>query len=530
MAVLEVADPVPGRDDVVVFCPARDRYLRVGRPQWAFLRGLDGSRTIAELERDVCGRLLDGAVRPLLTRFVELGLLEGGGEDGRQRKGSRLRVTRLGAVQFCVVNPDRFLDRFVPLIHVLGGGSVRALSAFVVVVGLCSMVVHADLGAAGLERLGDPVWTATLFAGMVGCGVLHELGHAGAVKYFGGRVRRMGVMLFYLAPALFCDTSDAWRFPRNRQRAVVAVAGVWVQMVVAGLALIVLWLPVSAAVAVWLWSFALVNIGLCVVNLIPLVELDGYWALVALTDVPHLRSRALGYLRVAVLRVVLGVGRSQAVSAVESPGRPVLVLLFGLGCALFPAVLVLMVVLSFQDVLLGFGRPGALVWLLVAGSVAAVPRKGLFRLVRAARGWPGSARWRAGLVGGVGVLVAVGVLVGVWVPLTVQGRFEVSEAGQVVALVPVEAGGYLGVGDHAELRGSWPVDRPFVAQGVLAADLPSGDRKLRYSVVLDGARAPELPWSATGPLWVRAGKVSPRAWLWSVYLQPALSTLRGEYE
>lgn len=527
MAVVEAADPAPGREDVVVFCPARDRYVRVGGPQWAFLRGLDGRRTVAELEHDASERLPDVMVRPLLARFAELGLLEGGREDGRQRGGRRLRVTHLGAVQVSMVNPDRFLDRFVPLIRVLGGRGPRALSAFVVVAGLCSMVVHADLAAVGLERLADRVWTATLFAGVVGCGVLHELGHAGAVKYFGGRVRRMGVMLFYLTPALFCDTSDAWRFPRNRQRAVVAVAGIWVQMVVAGLALVVLWLPVSLAAAVWLWFFALCNVGLCVVNLIPFVKLDGYWLLVALTDVPNLRSRALGCLRATVSRVALGVGGPLASPAAAPPGRQVLMLLFGLGCALFPPVLVLTVVLSFQDVLLGFGRPGAAVWLLLAGSVAAVPRKGLFRLVRSARGWSGSARWRAGLVGGVGVLVVAGVLAVVRVPLTVQGRFEVSEGGEVVAVLPVTAGGYLGVGDRAELRGAGSVDRSFVAQGMLAGGLPSGNRELRYSVVLDSAQASEVPPSAVGPLWVRGRGVSPRAWLWRVYVQPALATLRG---
>ncbi|MGH2952319.1 MAG: site-2 protease family protein, partial [Solirubrobacterales bacterium] len=272
MAAVEVGDPASGRGDVAVFCPARQRYVRVQGPQWAFLRGLDGRRTIAELERDFSGRLPDGMVRPLLARFAEVGLLEGG-EDDNQGKDRRLRVADLGAIQLSLVNPDRFLDRLIPLIRTLGGPVGRTVSALVMVVGLYSTAVHARLAALCSERLAHPMWTATLAAALLGCVVLHELGHAAAVKYFGGKVRRMGVMLFYLAPAMFCDTSDAWRFPRNRQRAVVAAAGIWVQMVLAGLSGLALWLPVGADVAAWLWALALLNVGLCVVNLVPFVKL-----------------------------------------------------------------------------------------------------------------------------------------------------------------------------------------------------------------------------------------------------------------
>jgi putative peptide zinc metalloprotease protein len=523
MAAVEVAGPPPGREDVVIFCPARDRYVRVQGPQWAFLRSLDGRRTVAELERDFSGRLPDGMVRPLLARFADLGLLEGSVEDGMQWGNHRLRVTHLGAIQLSLLNPDQCLDRVIPLIRMLGGRGGRMLSVLVVVVGLYSVAVHGDLAALGLERLAGPVWTATLIAALLLCVVFHELGHAGAVKYFGGRVRRMGLMLFYLAPAMFCDTSDAWRFPHKHQRAVVAAAGIWVQIVAAGLAGMALWLPVSAEMAAWLWYFALCNIGLCAVNLIPFVQLDGYWMLVALTDVPKLRSRALGYLHMTLLRVVAGVTQPQT----SSPRHPFLTLIFGLGCLLFPPVLILIVLFDFQHVLLKLGRPGAAVWLLLAGSAAAVPCKGLFRIARAARGWPGRARWRAGLVGGAGLLVVTGALAVVRVPLTIHGRFEVSNIGEVIAVLPATVHGYLGAGDPTHLRVSSVANKTSVAEGVLAHELHSGGQELQYRVVLNRDTTPKVPRSATGPVSVRAGEVSPRAWFWMVYLQPVRSTLAG---
>jgi putative peptide zinc metalloprotease protein len=526
MASVQASDPAPGRQEVVVFCPARDRYVRIQGPQWAFLRSLDGQRTIAELERDFFGRLPEGMVVPLLARFAELGLLEGSAPGGEERTARRLRVTQLGAIQLSLVNPDRLLDRFVPLIRALGGPAGRTVSALVVLLGLYSTAVHADLVALASERLADPAWLASLAAALVVCVMLHELGHAAAVKYFGGNVRRMGLMLFYLVPAMFCDTNDAWRFPRTHQRAVVAAAGIWVQMVVAGFAQIALWLPMRLDVAVWLWSFALLNISLCLVNLIPFVKLDGYWVLVALTDVPNLRSRALAYLRANVLRLVAGIKRPQPPLA-----HPVLTMVFGLGCMLFPPVLVGIILLDYQHALLGLGRIGAAAWLFLAGSVVAVPRNGLVRIVRAARGWPRRARWRAGLFGGAGLLTVAGALAAVRVPLTVAGRFEVSDAGEVIAVLPATAHAYLGAGDRVLLRGrSTPGTTP-MAEGVLTRDRQHDDQEydgheVRYRVVLDRGQT-AMPRSATGLLAVRAEKVAPLTWFWSVYLQPVRSTLKG---
>jgi putative peptide zinc metalloprotease protein len=522
MAAVEVVD-FSEDDDAVVFCPARERYLRVRGPQWAFLRSLDGRRTIAELEDDACGQLPANMVRPVLARFAQVGLLEGGGQEDRQRGNRRVRITRPGVIQFSLVNPNRLLDRCIRIIRILGGRVGRVVSALMVIVGLPSIAVHADLAALGFSQLTAGVWAITLAAASLFCVVLHELGHAAAVKYFGGRVRRMGLMLFYLAPAMFCDTSDSWCFPRKRQRAVVAAAGVWVNIVIAAIVGMALWLPLPASTGAWLWYyFALLNLGLCVVNLIPFVQLDGYWLLVALTDVPNLRARALSYLRATVLRVVGGVAQTQ------TPKRPVLTLMFGLGCMLFPPILVLIVLLDYQHALLRLGPPGAVAWLLLTGSVAAVPRKGFFRIVRSARDWPSAARIRAGVLGGAAALVVAAVLAVVKLPLTVQGTFETSDSGEIVAVLPAHAGAYVSAGDRIQLRrGTWLVDRTPVAEGVRGSDSEPGDRELRYRVVLDHGELSKVPPSFRGSLSVRTGELGLPAWFRIVYLQPALSVLIG---
>ncbi|MGH8930341.1 MAG: metalloprotease [Egibacteraceae bacterium] len=415
-AEVEITDPTPGRGDAIVFSPSRNQYLRLAAPQAAFLSNLDGRYTIAELEGDRRGRLPDGMVRPLLIRFAELGLLEGDRQPGGPPGGWWLDVTDLSAIRLSLPDPDGLLNRLVPLVRALGGPFGRIVSALAILIGLPSIVVNASAGIVAVASDGftEPAWAGTLIAALLVSAMLHELGHAAAVKYYGGRVRQMGFMIFYLAPALFCDASDAWRFPHKHQRAVVGMAGIWVQTVLAGLAGIALWLPVDAAAAAWLVSFALFNLGLSALNLIPFIRLDGYWVLAALTDVPNLRSRALRYVAGFAWRLVAGVPRP----GLPPPVHPVLTVLFGLGCVLFPPILILTVLLDYQHALLRLGSAGAAAWLLLAAGIVTVAVNRLLRAARSsrARDLPTTARWRAALAGSVAIFVAASLLTVLSVP------------------------------------------------------------------------------------------------------------------
>src|SRR5205085_2464449 len=59
---------------------------------------------------------------------------------------------------------------------------------------------------------------------------LHELGHALAVRLFGGAVREVGLSLLMLTPAPYVDASAANAFPSARRRAIVSGAGIAVEL------------------------------------------------------------------------------------------------------------------------------------------------------------------------------------------------------------------------------------------------------------------------------------------------------------
>ena len=69
---------------------------------------------------------------------------------------------------------------------------------------------------------------------------LHELGHGFATRHWGGEVHEMGVMLLVFTPVPYVDASASSAFPSRNQRMVVAAAGIMVELLLTGVALL-LW-------------------------------------------------------------------------------------------------------------------------------------------------------------------------------------------------------------------------------------------------------------------------------------------------
>ncbi|MGH2451852.1 MAG: cyclic nucleotide-binding domain-containing protein [Candidatus Limnocylindria bacterium] len=125
---------------------------------------------------------------------------------------------------------------------------------------------------------------------------IHEAGHALAIRHYGRRVRRLGLAIYYLFPCLYVDSTDMVLAPR-RQRIVVALSGP-----VGGLAVGAACAFVAASAPGTLHGHvaflaATLFVFQFVLNLLPILELDGYHVLVDALDAPLLRQRALAFVR-----------------------------------------------------------------------------------------------------------------------------------------------------------------------------------------------------------------------------------------
>jgi putative peptide zinc metalloprotease protein len=129
--------------------------------------------------------------------------------------------------------------------------------------------------------------------------IIHEYGHGLTCKYFGGEVPAMGILIIYLInPALYCNVSDSYRFPKKSQRLWVVAAGAVVELFIGAIAVYVWWLTDPTLI---IHDFAFKIIIFCSItsllfNMNPLLKYDGYYALAEWLEIPNLRKRAFARL------------------------------------------------------------------------------------------------------------------------------------------------------------------------------------------------------------------------------------------
>jgi len=124
----------------------------------------------------------------------------------------------------------------------------------------------------------------------------HELGHAVVMTHYGRKIKAAGFMIYFGSPAFFVDSSDGLMMDRW-QRITQSFAGPYAELILAGAASIVAWLLPNSSVGDLLYKFAVLNYLVIFLNLVPMLELDGYYILSDVIQVPDLRPRSLSFIR-----------------------------------------------------------------------------------------------------------------------------------------------------------------------------------------------------------------------------------------
>ncbi len=141
--------------------------------------------------------------------------------------------------------------------------------------------------AGGLRTvLYEPTWLLALLVSVVVATAFHEIGHASACRYSGARPGDMGVGLYLVWPAFYCDVTEAYRLNR-RGRLRTDLGGVYFNGLFA----------LGCGVAYFLTGAEALLFAAFVQNLIvlqqllPLLRFDGYYVLSDLTGVPDILGR-----------------------------------------------------------------------------------------------------------------------------------------------------------------------------------------------------------------------------------------------
>ncbi|MFY9531851.1 MAG: HlyD family efflux transporter periplasmic adaptor subunit [Candidatus Acidiferrales bacterium] len=315
---------IAGAKTYVIKIPETSIYNRYGAYEYELLTLCDGGRTPSEIASEMSQRHPERAVaeKTVLEFFdtMEPGMWEQSlGEKNlalleriRDERKNRVNRSNLLQITFSAWDPDKTLARLDPY---LGWIFTRQFVVFSVSL----FVLTAILWATDWTRISEdtgkfydlssktPADLVVYWVLLLALGGIHEFGHGLSCKHFGGEVHQMGFMLIYFAPAFYTDTTDVYLFDRTSKREWVIFAGIWVELVICGLATLVWYFATpGSALSTFAYQVVLFSgfMGL-VFNLDPFIKADGYYALSQYLHMESLREESFAYLRACFERYIL---------------------------------------------------------------------------------------------------------------------------------------------------------------------------------------------------------------------------------
>lgn len=267
----------------------RKKYVRLGENELRYLFKVRGIET-SDFEFTTHYEISDESKAILDDKFKEWGFLSH--EDNEENTKSKIDISMLYLV---TINPDKFLDKIYPMGKIFF--SKVSLGIYLIVNFILIMLIgiNAESVLYDLENMNYTFNSiCVVFIAMLFTVMLHELGHAFVCKKYGGKVSKIGLVLFFLLPCLFCDVSDIYLMKKRKEKVLVSIAGLYVNSMLATLALLGYFIIGSATnISSYLLLYYISNVGFIVYNLIPFVKLDGYWLLSACININNLLAKSV---------------------------------------------------------------------------------------------------------------------------------------------------------------------------------------------------------------------------------------------
>jgi len=312
-------DVMDGTPFIGVLQRDKANFFRMDPEQWRLAQLFDGVRTYEEIaeayEAETGAALAPADVRMFAETLEESDFWYKSPQeknirlnqkllDQRGRRSGRKSKLNVSHISISGWDPDRYfnwLDR-------VAGGFIYSKWCVLSVVLL--FLFEATVFIAKWKLIGPDIplyynfahksaldllqfWMMFLILGFI-----HESGHGLTCKHYGGQVHSMGFMFLYLMPAFFVDVTEVWVSASKLQRLATIIAGIWIEMTVCGIAMIV-WS--NSVAGQWLHDFSyqvilITGLAVIVVNLNPLIKLDGYYFLTEVIGIPDLKERSTAFI------------------------------------------------------------------------------------------------------------------------------------------------------------------------------------------------------------------------------------------
>jgi putative peptide zinc metalloprotease protein len=316
-----------GEPVILVKMPGTDLVFRFSPLQWRLINMFDGRSSFEEIstrfEQETGTTVLIDDLRELASHLQKSPLLYKSPLERNITLQEELRSSRKKrqkrALDFADIpiktwdNADGYITWLYPKVRFL----------FTPWFAWTSIAMFVLMGWMWWDRFGE-VWSDSFafynFTAKSGADLLefwfmfgamaaiHETAHGLAGKHYGATVEKMGFMLMYFAPSFFCDATQVWILGGRWARIVTAFAGIWLDLVVCFFATIVWW-GTATGMVIHDWAYKVMmvtGLGVSVLNLNPLIKLDGYLIFSELVAEPSLKESSTEYLSAWVRKRIFG--------------------------------------------------------------------------------------------------------------------------------------------------------------------------------------------------------------------------------
>ncbi len=387
----------PSGDATVVKDPLSLEYFRLGDRESYLLRTLRDPMTVADLTRRfqrrfpnerVTGAQVLGFCASLYDCSL---LLSDAATDPRRPSGKPPWYAAMAsplAIRLPGADPTPLLRVLRPFAAPLFSKAFVALLLVVAAIVALGLLGKAEVLTQELSRMLDlftPMHATMAVVAVVVVKAWHELGHAMACRRMGAECHEVGVLLIAFLPCLYCDVSDAWSLTSRWRRAVVALAGVYFELMLA-VAAGAAWLALAPGPLRMLSLYVMVvaSVSTLLVNLNPLLRYDGYYVVADAWGVANLHSQSREALWGPLRRWVRG--DHAPIEAFDASPRALAA--FGLASTLYGWFILGLILWGLHHALaaVGFRAAGDLLVVLTLGGVAFVGVRRLVALIPHASG------------------------------------------------------------------------------------------------------------------------------------------------
>ena len=318
---------------------------RFNTASYAMIGQMDGQKTVQEIWENVGKKSIEDSptqdeVIRLLERLhdadlIQSDILPSTVEMLQQSQGQPNNVSKKPwmsnpfYLRFPLFDPDRLLEKLSFISARIFTRGMFILWLFIVLSALVTAVMHwSEITGSLADKLFLPTNLLLLWLIYPLVKILHEFGHAFAVKKWGGEVHEMGIMLLAMTPIPYVDATSSGVFPNKQRRIVVAAMGIMVELLLASMALFI-WLNVETGfISALAYNVMLIGgVSTLLINGNPLLRHDGYYILADLIEIPNLGQRSTGYLGYLLQRYLLGIETAE--SPVTAPGEICWFLVYG---------------------------------------------------------------------------------------------------------------------------------------------------------------------------------------------------------